>query len=32
MTRLIEHILHLSGWVALLIVFAVPARLARQWD
>jgi membrane protein DedA with SNARE-associated domain/membrane-associated phospholipid phosphatase len=25
MTRLIEHILHLSGWVALLIVFAVPA-------
>jgi undecaprenyl-diphosphatase len=25
MTKLIEHILHLSGWVALLIVFAVPA-------
>jgi undecaprenyl-diphosphatase len=25
MTSLIEHILSLSGWVALLIVFAVPA-------
>ena len=24
-TSLIEHILNLSGWVALLIVFAVPA-------
>ena len=25
MSSLIEHILHLSGWLALLIVFAVPA-------
>ena len=25
MTSLIEHILHLNGWLALLIVFAVPA-------
>ena len=31
MTSLIEHILSLSGWVALLIVFAVPALEASAF-